>query len=67
MMARGSDDSRIHAEGIVKAACINAAASLAAAGKIAVSSGADSNTIKAVALYAMEMWNLLEKPDSWPR
>jgi hypothetical protein len=63
-MPRGSDDSRIHAEAIVKAACINAAAELAAAGKVTIPPG---ETAKAVAYTAMEIWNLLEKPDDWPR
>ena len=75
-MTMGSDDSSIHAEAIVKAACINAAASLIAAGKISIpSSGAVTGTAQAAmetavtvtAHAAIEMWNLLEKPDRWLR
>lgn len=63
-MPRGSDDSRIHAEAIVKAACINAAAVLIAAGRISAPPGDEA---KAAAHAAMEIWGFLEKPDSWPR
>jgi len=63
-MPRGSDDSRIHAEAIVKAACINAAATLIVADNIPIAS---DGAVRGTAYAAMEIWNLLEKPDSWPR
>jgi len=66
-MARGSDDARIHAEAILKAACINAAATMMAAGKIVPKEGTQMENAEHVALYAMWMWNKLEKPDIWPR
>jgi hypothetical protein len=64
-MPVGTDDSRIHAEAIVKAACINAAATLIAAGKIGVPADG-SNIEKTVAYSAMDIWASLEKPANWP-
>jgi hypothetical protein len=66
-MTIASDDSRIHAEAITKAACINATAILIAAGKIEPTPSDDQFlNAKNVALYAMTMWAQLESPSKWP-
>lgn len=57
-------DAQIQAEAIVKAACINAAATLFAAGKRTFP-GYDGEQGKAVGYFAMEIWQSIAKPVAW--
>jgi hypothetical protein len=61
-MPIGSEDARIQAEAIIKAACIRAAADLIIGGQLAAASPRH-NLQEAVALYGMEIWNTLQNPN----
>ena len=59
-----SVEARMHAEAILKAACLRAATELIIAGKL--SAPDDAPVERSVASAAMNIWNSLEKPGEQP-
>jgi hypothetical protein len=66
-MNTASEDAKIHAEAIVKAACIKAATDLIISGRVDLPPASSKYNVQyAVARYAMDIWENLEKPKDWP-